>query len=141
MAFLIDTNVVSELRKGARCDINVAAWQIVASEQEFFISAISMMEIKNGILAAKGKDVAFARALEEWYASQVKSAFQDRVLPVDLEVSERCSVLLNARTRGLADALIAATAYVNDLTLATRNVSDFGDCGIKLVNPWEPAAH
>jgi predicted nucleic acid-binding protein len=136
MAFLIDTNLVSELRKKDRCDPHVSAWQVDASREEFFISVISMMEIRHGILMAKRTNAAFAASLEEWYEVQVKSTFDGYVLPIDLAVSERCSTLLSERSRSLADALIAATAYVNDLTLATRNVSDFADTGVKLVNPW-----
>jgi len=141
MAYLIDTNVVSELRKKGRCDPNVSAWQLETSRHEHFISVISMMEIRHGILMAKRKNAAFAELLGQWYEVQVKTTFDGYVLPVDLAVSERCSTLLTERSRGLADALIAATAYVNDLTLATRNVADFADSGVKLVNPWEPSAH
>ena len=141
MAFLLDTNLVSELRKMDRCDHHVVAWQRAASEQECFISAISMMEIRNGILSARAKNPEFAEALEEWYENQVKVTFSGRVLSIDLAVSECCSTLLNKRTRNLADALIAATAQVNDLTLATRKTADFSDCEIKLVNPWQPATH
>jgi predicted nucleic acid-binding protein len=137
--YLIDTNLVSELRKKRRCDPNVGAWQIEASRHEMFISVISMMEIRHGMLLARRTNAGFARVLEEWYEGQVKTAFDGCVLPIDLAVCERCSTLLSERSRNLADALIAATAYVNDLTLATRNITDFADAGVKLVNPWEPA--
>jgi predicted nucleic acid-binding protein len=139
MAFLIDTNIVSELRKKGRCDPNVAAWQLEASQHELFISVVTMMEIKHGILLAKRKNAIFADLLEEWYEDQVKATFDGRMLPINLAISERCSILLSERSRGLADALIAATAYVNDLTLATRNEGDFADAGVKLVNPWKPS--
>ncbi len=141
MAFLLDTNVVSELRKKHRCDRNVAAWQIDVAEDEFFVSAITMMEIRSGILLAKSKNLPQAELLSEWYETQVKTTFFGKVLPVDLEVSEYCSVLVNMRTRSLADALIAATAHVRNLTLATRNIDDFADCGVKLVNPWQVMAN
>lgn len=141
MAFLFDTNLVSELRKKSRCDPNVAAWQLGVSHQEAFISVISMMEIRHGILMARRKNAAFAQFLEEWYEVKVKTAFDGYVLPIDLAISERCGTLMRVRGRSLADAFIAATAYVNDLTLAARNVADFADSGVKLVNPWEPAAH
>lgn len=137
MALLLDTNVLSELRKKNRCAPAVAAWQLAASEEELFISVISLMEIKHGILMARRKDPPFAKLLEDWYEMQVKPAFDGYVLPIDLPVSERCAVLLGERTRGLADALIAATAYVNGLVLVTRNTADFADAGIKLQNPWK----
>jgi hypothetical protein len=137
MGFLVDTNLISELRKKDRCDRNVAAWQVEASRQELFISVISMMEIRHGILKARRNNSAFAEVLEEWYETQVKATFEGYVLPVNLAVSERCSTLMSEPSRSLADALIAATAYVNDLTLATRNMADFAGTGVKLVNPWE----
>src|SRR5271165_5480237 len=138
MALLIDTNVVSELRKKGACDPNVVAWQAKASGTQWFISAISLMEIRRGILMARRKDAAFAELLEAWYETKVKPTFEGCILPIDLAVSERCSTLLSERTRSMADALIAATAYVHDLTLATRNLADFADCGVKIVNPWDP---
>jgi predicted nucleic acid-binding protein len=119
------------------CDPNVVTWQARASGGERFISVISLMEIRRGILMARHKDRNLAQLLEQWYEGQVKPAFDGCVLPIGLAISERCSALLSERTRGLADALIAATAYVHGLTLATRNVADFEDCGIKLVNPWD----
>jgi predicted nucleic acid-binding protein len=139
MALLIDTNVVSELRKKGNCDPNVVKWQKGASGLERFISVISLMELRRGILMARRKNAALADILELWYEAQVKPAFEGHVIPIDLAVSERCGILLSGRTRGLADALIAATAYVRHLTLVTRNVADFADCGVNLVNPWEPS--
>lgn len=137
MSFLIDTNVVSELRKKSRCDMRVAAWQDSIKGEGIYISAISMMEIKVGVIRARNKNAEFSKELNAWYEMQVKSAFHKCVIPVDLEVSECCSVLLNQRTRQLADALIAATAHVHSLTLVTRNVADFEDTGIAVINPWE----
>ncbi len=137
MSILIDTNVISELRKKSRCDISVAAWQNSIKGENIYISAISMMEIKSGVISARRKNPEFSRLLNEWYETQVKPTFHNRVISVDLAVSEYCSILLNQRTRPLADALIAATAHVNGLTLATRNTADFEDTGINLVNPWD----
>jgi len=137
MSFLIDTNVVSELRKKSRCDPSVAAWQDAIQGEEIYISAISMMEIKAGVIAARRKNPEFSDILNEWYEMQVKPTFHKRVISIDLAVSECCSVLLSQRTRPLADALIAATAHAHGLTLATRNVADFSDTGIDLINPWE----
>jgi len=136
MGVLIDTNVISELRKGSRCNPKVAAWQRTVTDTESFVSAITMMELRHGILIAKRKDPDFAGLLEEWYERQVKAAFINRVIPIDLLVSEECSSVMSRRTRSLADALIAATARVHGLILATRNVDDFADCGLSIVNPW-----
>ena len=137
MSFLIDTNVISELRKKNRCNPSVAAWQNSIKDENIYISAISMMEIKAGVIGARRKNPEFSKVLNEWYEMQVKPTFHNRVIPVDLAVSECCSILLNQRTRPLADALIAATAHIHGLTLATRNTADFSDTGIDLINPWE----
>ncbi len=137
MPFLVDTNVVSELRKQSRCQPSVKAWQDDAQGEEVYISVISMMEIKAGVIAARRKNPEFSTVLNEWYETQVKPAFLNRVVAVDLAVSERCSVLMSQRTRPLADALIAATARVHGLTLVTRNVADFSDTGIEILDPWE----
>ena len=137
MAILLDTNVVSELRKKSRCHPSVAAWQDAIQGEQVYISAISMMEIKVGVIAARRKNPEFSTVLNEWYEMQVKPAFHKRVIPVDLAVSECCSVFLSQRTRPLADALIAATAHAHGLILATRNMADFSDTGIDLVNPWD----
>ncbi len=136
-AYLLDTNVVSELRKKHRCHPNVAGWQARIAGEPVFISAIAMMEIRHGILSARRKDPEFSEILERWYQMQVKPSFHNRVLPVNLAIAERCAVFLSHRTHNLADALIAATSAVHGLVLATRNTSDFADTGIALVDPWE----
>lgn len=86
MAFLLDTNVVSELRKKQRCDPNVAAWQGAVAGDESFVSAITMMEIRSGILSVRSKNPDQAALLQEWYETQVKPTFAGRVLAVDLGV-------------------------------------------------------
>ena len=136
-ALLLDTNVISELRKGTRCDPKVAAWQRGIGDRERFISVLTLMELRHGILAADKKDPLFASTLRDWYEKQVKPTFGERTLPVDLQVAERCSELLASRTRPVADALIAATALVHELVLVTRNTADFADTGVALINPWE----
>ncbi len=137
MAYLLDTNVLSELRKKSRCDPQVRTWQSSVSIASCFVSVITLMEIKHGIIAATRKNTEFAAILQEWYEQQLKVTFDSKTLPITLEISERCAKLLAGRTRGLADNLIAATAFVHQLTLVTRNVADFSDTGLNLVNPWE----
>lgn len=136
-ALLLDTNVISELRKGTRCDPQVAAWQRGIGDRQRYVSVLTLMEIRHGILAAAKKDPAFAAVLREWYEHQVKPTFIDRILPLDLRVAECCSELLATRTRPVTDALIAGTALTHDLVLVTRNTIDFADTGVELINPWE----
>ncbi|NOX99429.1 MAG: type II toxin-antitoxin system VapC family toxin [Verrucomicrobia bacterium] len=103
-----------------------------------YVSVITMMEIKCGIENARKESPEFSNILETWYKQQVKPTFENHIIPVDLSVAECSSVFSSRRTRSLADSLIAATAHVYELTLATRNTADFSDLGIKLVNPWKP---
>ena len=136
MSYLLDTVTISELRKSSRCDVNVRAWEISVIDQIKFLSVISMMEVKRGIFLAKSKNPEFSDILDRWYENNLKTTFQHRILPIDLLIAERCSFLFVKRTRGISDALIAATAYVHNLTLVTRNVEDFHDTEIKIINPW-----
>jgi predicted nucleic acid-binding protein len=96
-----------------------------------------MMTINAGVIGAKRKNPEFSKILNDWHEMQVKPTFYKRIIPVDLAVSEYCSILLNQRTRPLTDALIAATAHTHGLTLVTRITADFSGTGINLINPWE----
>ena len=136
MAFLIDTNVISELRKGQRCDENVSQWQKSISEPKY-ISVITLLEIRKGIYQQKRKDPEFAQKLEHWYHNKVKPSFAGRIFLVDVDVVEKCACLNEDLTRPYGDALIAATALVNGLTVVTRNTKHFADMDIPLINPWD----
>jgi toxin FitB len=116
----------------------VAAWQTGVEHESVFISVVSLMEIHQGILRVSRTDAAFAQLLESWYETQVKSAFADRVIDINLQIAEYCSHLMDKRTRSMADSLIASTAHVYGLTLVSRNTADFNDTGISLLNPWLP---
>ena len=136
MAFLLDTNVVSEARKGRKCDPNVAAWLESHNEASMFISSISMMEIRLGIHLAQNKNPDFAARLELWYESKVKPEFGGRIVPIDLAVAETCARLNAARPRPFRDGLIGSSALVHGLTMVTRNIADFSGMGLDPINPW-----
>lgn len=134
--FLLDTKVVSELRRGKKCDPSVAAWQKSQLVESCYLSVISLMEIRLGIELAKRRDAVGAKALARWYEGQVKNVFAGRILGVDEFVAEECAALHAKRTRPFRDALILATAKVHRLTVVTRNEGDFIDAGTPVINPW-----
>lgn len=136
--FLLDSNVISELRSAKRCDSSVRAWEQKTPLASCWISVMALLEIRQGICQVEGKDSAFAAILELWLEGRVKPAFEGRILGVTPSVAERAGRMAALRTRGLADCLIAATALEHHLALVTRNVADFQDlAGLVLVNPWD----
>jgi len=137
--FVLDTNVVSELRKArqGKADANVVAWSQSVDAAELFVSAITIMELELGVLAIERKDAAQGALLRAWLEQHVLPEFVDRTLPVDTAVAQRCARLHVPNKRGERDALIAATALVHGMTLATRDIRDFQPTGVDLLNPWE----
>ena len=136
--FLLDTNVISELRRPDKADRNVTAWANAIPAGSFFISAISILEIELGVLLVARRDATQRAVLRAWIDHQILPRFERRVLPVDTAVAQRCARLHVPDPRAERDALIAATAMVHGLTVVTRNVADFEPTGIALINPWEP---
>lgn len=136
MSFLIDTNVISEVRKGARCDANVAAWYAAIEDDDLYLSVLVLGEIRRGIERAHATEPAKASALEQWL-SVVSRSFGNRILPVDQRVAEEWGRMRAKRSAPVIDALLAATARVHDLTLATRNTADVAGLGAEVVNPFE----
>jgi len=134
---LLDTNVVSELRKADRCDVRVAEWQASQAVDEQYLSVITLLELKLGIELEKARNPTFAENLETWYETRVKPAFHGRIHPVDAAVAETCARLHALCTRSYRDGLIAATARIHGLTVVTRNVADFQGTGVTVVNPWD----
>lgn len=134
---LLDTNVVSEMRKApGRMDAGVAAWAAGASASDLFLSVITVMEIEAGILRAERKDPGKAAILRAWLDAHVLPAFAQRVLDVDVDVARRCASLQATAPRNVPDAFIAATALVHGMTVVTRNVRDFEAMGVRVLNPW-----
>jgi len=141
MMFVLDTNVVSELRKVrlGKADTNVLAWAQSVDAAGLFVSAITIMELELGVLSVERKDAAQGAMLRSWLEQQVLPEFAGRTLPVDTAVAQRCARLHVPDRRGERDALIAATALVHGMTVVTRNVTDFRPTGVNVINPWEVA--
>lgn len=136
--FLLDTNVISELRKigDGRLDENVRAWVSVQAADSLYISALTIMELEIGILRLERRDVLQGARLRQWLEEKVLPEFRARTLAIDGEVALACAKLHVPDPRSERDALIAATAQVHNMQVVTRNTSDFAPTGVKLINPW-----
>jgi toxin FitB len=134
--FLLDTNVLSELRRPEKANRNVVAWAGSIAAASIFLSAISILEIELGVLRIERKDSAQGKVLRAWIDEQVLPRFEGRILAVDTAVAQRCARLHVPDPRAERDALIAATAMVHGLTVVTRDVADFEPMGVALLNPW-----
>lgn len=135
MSYLIDTNIISEVRKGARCDRNVSAWYASIAEEELFLSTLVLGEIRKGVELARARDPDQASALERWLR-RVEAAFDGRVLGIDNAVSDQWGRMNAIRTIPVIDGLLAATAVTNGLTLVTRNDRDIAGVGATVLNPF-----
>ena len=134
--FLIDSNIISELHKGPRCDPNVASWFRRARDDELFLSVLVIGEIRQGIERIRTRNPRRAQALETWI-DELRESFDDRILPVDERVAQRWG-RMNARVLlPVIDSLLAATADAHGLTLVTRNVKDVARSGVRFLNPFE----
>lgn len=136
--FILDTNVVSELRKAAagKADANVVKWASSVDASELFISVITILELEMGALQIERKDKAKGEILRCWLEKCVIPEFAERTLLIDTTVARRCARMHVPDKQSERDALIAATALVHGMTVATRNTRDFIHTGVKLVNPW-----
>jgi predicted nucleic acid-binding protein len=139
VSFLLDTNVVSEMRRRDRLPGRARDWLQRQEVDGLHISALTMMEIEIGIQRIARRDPKQAFALRAWKDGPLTREFRGRILPVDLEVAERCAALHVPDPRPAIDALIAATAIVRRLMLVTRDERDFADMPVRLANPWREA--
>ena len=137
MRFLLDTNVLSELRKRERCDRAVALWYSRLHDDDIFLSVLSVGEIRRGIELIRRRDAKSARALDDWMALIVRE-HATRILPIDREVAEEWGRLCVPDPLPPVDGLLAATARTHGLTLATRNTRDIAPTGVSTVNPFAP---
>jgi toxin FitB len=139
MMFVLDTNVVSELRKVrlGKADANVTAWTESVDAADLFVSAITIMELELGVLSIERRDATQGAMLRAWLEQHVLPEFSRRTLPIDTAVAQRCARLHVPDKRSERDSLIAATALVHGMTVVTRNVADFKLMGAALINPWQ----
>ncbi len=135
MSYLIDTNVISEVRKRTRCDPQVARWFASADDDELYLSVLVLGEIRTGVELARVKDPKKARSLEAWLIG-LEERFDDRVFAVDRDVTEQWGRMRAIRPVATVDGLLAATALVHGLTLVTRNAPDVEGLGVSVLNPF-----
>ena len=137
--FILDTNVVSELRKvrSGKADPQFAQWADSVDAGSLYLSAITVLELETGILQIARKDSEQGAMLRTWLETLVLPEFGGRIFPVDTAVARRCARLHVPNPRAERDALIAATALVHGMTIVTRNLADFATTGVSLLNPWD----
>jgi predicted nucleic acid-binding protein len=136
--YLLDTNVVSELRKAkaGKANKRVVAWARSVPAASLFLSVVTIQELEIGVLLVERRDPRQGRILRAWLEDHVLPTFHDRILDIDTAVVRRSAALHVPDPAPIRDSLIAATALVHDLTLATRNVADFARSGARLFDPW-----
>ena len=137
--FVLDTNVVSELRKVrlGRADANVANWADSVNAADLYLSVITLQELEIGVLLAEHRDPKQGAVFRTWLTSHVLPAFEGRILPVDTAVALRSAKQHAPNPYSFRDGLIAATALVHSMTVVTRNLADFEGTGVAMLNPWD----
>jgi predicted nucleic acid-binding protein len=134
LSFLLDTNAVSEIRRGR--DPHVRAWADAVDDVNLHLSVLTLGEIRTGIDRLRDQDPPQADVFARWL-SELRTRFAERILSVDIRVADEWGRLNAIASRSTVDSLIAATAHVHDLTVVTRNTKDFQGCNVPLLNPWE----
>ena len=138
--YLLDTNVISELRKATSKKIskNVDKWAKSISPSSLYISVITILELETGIYSVERRDSSQSALLRTWMDTHVFPTFSERILYLDIAIAQRCAKLHIPDRKSDRDAIIAATALVHGMTVVTRNINDFEKTGVDLINPWEP---
>jgi toxin FitB len=134
--YLLDTNVLSDLRRPRLTNAGLAAWADAAPQADLYLSVITVMELETGVRLLQRRDPAQGAVLRAWIDGQVLPQFEGRILAVDTAVALRCASLHVPSPRPHRDALIAATALVHRMRVVTRNVADFEPMGVDWINPW-----
>ena len=135
--FLLDTNVVSELRRPHQTNPKVAAWADSVAPSDMFVSSITILELETGALLLRRRDDSRGRRIQRWVEERVLTVFAERILAVDAAVARRCALLHVPDPKPYRDSLIAATALVHRLIVVTRNRADFEPMAVTVLNPWE----
>lgn len=134
--FLIDTNIISEVRKAERCDPNVATWYTGVNDDDLYLSVLVTGEIRKGIELSRSREPQKSESLHRWL-QLLEQDFGERILPVNLAVANEWGRLSALRKVPVIDGLLAATARVFDLVLVTRNINDVTGLDVKILNPFE----
>jgi len=134
LRFLLDTNAISDIRRNR--DARVRAWASQVDDARLYLSVLTIGEVRTGIERLRSRDPAQADVFADWLA-QLHERFADRILPVNAAVAEEWGRLNAPSPRNTVDSLIAATARIHAMTVVTRNTSDFANCDVQLLNPWE----
>jgi predicted nucleic acid-binding protein len=140
--YILDTNVVSELRKvrAGKTEAQFVKWADSVDAGQLYLSVITVMELETGASQIERRDQQQGALLRNWLDHHVLPAFASRILPIDTIVAQRCARLHVPDPRSERDAMIAATALVHGMTVVTRNITDFQRTGVPLLNPWNNAA-
>jgi toxin FitB len=140
MMYVLDTNVVSELRKvnSGKADANVAAWAKSVDAADLYLSVITVQELEIGVQLLELRDLTQGKMFRTWLNEYVLPSFAGRILPIDTAVAQRSASLHVPHPRPFRDGLIAATALVHKMMVVTRNVSDFEPSRVRVLNPWNP---
>lgn len=134
--FVLDTNIVSELRRIGHANEGVVAWATATTQEQVYLSVITLLELERGILGAEARGRPEANVLRTWFDADIRPRYSARALPVTADIALRAASFAAERTVELADHLIAATALVHGLTLVTRNTRHFTHTGVRLLNPF-----